>query len=57
MVRSPTKRRLRYVHIEENQAEIARIQHALEAGGYEPQLLAVQTSDELAAAISCQSGI
>ena len=50
-MRSPTKRRLRYVHIEENEAEVARIQHALKVGGYEPQPLAVQTADELAAAI------
>ena len=45
------KRRLRYVHIEENTAEVARIQQTLQAGGYEPEPLAVQTADELAAAI------
>ena len=33
MVKSPTKRRLRYVHIEENKAEVARIQQTLQAGG------------------------
>lgn len=51
MKRSPTLQGLRYVHIEEDETEVARIQQALQAGGYEPQPLVVQTADELVAAI------
>ena len=51
IVRHPTKRRLRYVHIEGNTAEVVRIQQALQSGGYEPEPLVVQTANELAAAI------
>lgn len=51
MSESRTLQCLRYVHIEESEAEVARIQHALKAGGYEPQSLVVQTADELAVAI------
>ena len=51
MGKSPTKRRLRYVHIEGNKAEVARIQQALQSGGYEPDPLVVQTANELAVAI------
>ena len=50
-MRFPVPRHLRYVHIEENQSEVARIQHVLQVGGYEPQPLIVQTADELTTAI------
>ena len=51
MMRFPTKRRLRYVHVEESKTAVARVQQALQAGGFEPEPLAVHTADELAAAI------
>ena len=39
------------MHIEEDKAEVARLQQALQAGGYEPEPLVVQTADELTVAI------
>ena len=54
MMKSSTLQRLRYVHIEEDKAEVARVQHALQVGGYDPQPLMVQTADELASAIALQ---
>ncbi|MEO7861257.1 MAG: response regulator [Nitrospirales bacterium] len=51
MMSLPMKRPLRYVHVEENEAAVARIQQTLQAGGYEAEPLVVQTADELAAAI------
>ena len=48
---TPTQQPLRYVHIEDKEADAALIQRALRAGGYEPQAQRVETADELAAAL------
>lgn len=42
---------LRYVHIEDKEADAALVQRALLAGGYEPHAQRVETADELAAAL------
>lgn len=45
------RRALRYLHIEENMAEVDRIQQVLREAGYEPQVQVVLTPDELADAV------
>ena len=42
---------LRYVHIEDKEADAALVQRALMAGGYDPRVQRVETADELAAAL------
>ena len=47
----PTRPPLRYVHIEDHEADATLVQHALRTGGYEPHARRVDTSDSLAAAL------
>jgi two-component system, cell cycle sensor histidine kinase and response regulator CckA len=52
-IRMTTSRQqpLRYVHIEDKEADAALVQRALLAGGYDPLVQRVETADELAAAL------
>jgi two-component system cell cycle sensor histidine kinase/response regulator CckA len=52
-IRMTTSRQqpLRYVHIEDKEADAALVQRALLAGGYDPRVQRVETADELAAAL------
>lgn len=47
----PARQPLRYVHIEDHEADATLVQHALRTGGYEPHARRVDTADSLAAAL------
>ena len=47
----PARQPLRYIHIEDHEADATLVQHALRTGGYEPHARRVDTADSLAAAL------
>ncbi|MDH4187985.1 MAG: PAS domain S-box protein, partial [Nitrospira sp.] len=49
-----TNQLLRYVHLEDNEADVVLIRRALREGGFDPQVRRVETADGFAAAIQEQ---